>query len=52
MMKGQNPGFRGAAFLGILLLSAIAAVVAYNIGVSHGLAQQLAAQGAQLPPYP
>jgi ABC-type Fe3+ transport system permease subunit len=51
-MKGQHSGFRGAAFLGILLLSAIAAVVAYNIGVSHGLAQQLAAQGAQLPPYP
>ena len=51
-MKGQHSGFRGAAFLGILILTAIAAVVAYNIGVSHGLAQQLAAQGAQLPPYP
>ena len=51
-MKGQHSGFRGAALLGILLLTAIAAVVAYNIGVSHGLAQQVAAQGAQLPPYP
>ena len=52
-MNGQGSGwFRGAVFLGILLLSATAAVVAYNIGVSHGLAQQLAAQGTQLPPYP
>ena len=44
-MTGGHGRFRGAAVLGIVLLSAIAAVVAYNVGVSHGLAQQLAAQG-------
>ena len=51
-MNGQHPRFRGAAVLGVLLLSAIAAVIAYNVGVSHGLAQQMVAQGAQLPAYP
>lgn len=43
--------FRGMAVLGILLLSAIAAIVAYNIGFSHGLAQQLA-QSGQVPAFP
>lgn len=50
-MNGHSR-FRGAALLAVVLLSAIAAVVGYNIGVSHGVAQQLAAQGAQLPGYP
>ena len=51
-MNGERSRFRGAAVLGVLLLSAVAAIVAYNIGVSHGLAQQMVAQGAQVPPYP
>ena len=41
--------FRGAAVLVILLFSAIAAIVAYNVGFSHGLTQQLVAQGGQVP---
>jgi hypothetical protein len=44
--------FRGAAVVGVVLLSAIAAIVAYNIGFSHGLAQQLVAQAGQVPAYP
>jgi hypothetical protein len=36
----------------VVLLSAIAAIVAYNIGFSHGLAQQLIAQSGQVPAYP
>jgi hypothetical protein len=52
LMNGHYPRFRGAAVLGVLLLSVVAAVVAYNLGVSHGLAQQMVAQGAQLPAYP
>ena len=50
-MNGHRRWFRGATVLAILLLSALAAVIAYNLGVSHGLAQQIAAQGGQLPPY-
>ena len=49
-MNGHR--FRGAAVAGILLLTAIAAIVGYNVGFSHGLAQQLAAQGGQFPAYP
>lgn len=41
--------FRGVVVAGVVLLSAIAAIVAYNIGFSHGLAQQLVAQGGQVP---
>ena len=48
-MNGHHARFRGAAVLSVVLLSTIAAVVAYNLGVSHGLAQQLVAQGTQLP---
>ena len=44
--------FRAAAVLMVVLLSTVAAIVAYNLGFSHGLAQQLAAQGGQVPPYP
>ena len=46
-MNGHR--FRGAAVIGIVLLSAIAAVAAYNVGFSHGVAQQLVTQGGQLP---
>jgi hypothetical protein len=49
-MHGRR--FRGAAVIGVVLLSAIAAVVAYNVGFSHGLAQQLVAQGGQVPAFP
>ncbi len=49
-MRGHR--FRGAAVLGVLLLSAVAAIVAYNLGFSHGLTQQLVAQGGQIPAYP
>ncbi|HEX7793057.1 MAG TPA: hypothetical protein VF456_01840 [Vicinamibacterales bacterium] len=41
--------FRGAALIGVVLVSAIAAVVAYNVGLSHGLTQQLVTQGGQVP---
>jgi len=51
-MDDRRFRFRSAVWLGVLLLSVITAIVAYNMGVSHGLAQQLAAQGTQLPPYP
>ena len=46
-MNGNNSRVRGVAIVAVLLLSAIAAVVAYNVGVSHGVAQQVVAQAAQ-----
>ena len=43
--------FRVAAVLMVVLLSTVVAIVAYNLGFSHGLAQQLVAQAGQVPPY-
>ena len=43
---------RGAIVLAVVLLSALTGVVAYNIGLSHGLAQTVGAQAAAVPPYP
>jgi len=37
--------------LAVVVLSAIAGVVAYNTGLSHGLAQSAVAQGGAIPPY-
>ncbi len=48
MNEGRRRFGGGAAVLGILLLTALAAVVAYNVGVDHGAAQQqLVAQAGQ-----
>ena len=37
--------------LGVVLLSAVAGIIAYNIGLSHGLAQTAATQAPGVPPY-
>jgi hypothetical protein len=47
MNEGRRRLGGGAAVLGILLLTVLAAVVAYNVGVSHGAAQQFVAQAGQ-----
>jgi hypothetical protein len=51
-MNREHSRFRGGALLGLVLVTAVTGLIAYNIGVSHGLAQQMITQGAQLPPYP
>ena len=55
-MNGHRSQFRGFAILGVVLLSVLVGVAAYDAGVSHGVAQQLAAQGGQAAapaaPYP
>jgi hypothetical protein len=50
-MDEHRSRYRGAFVLAALVLSAIAGIVAYNIGLSHGLAQSMAAQGTTIPPY-
>ena len=50
-MDEHRRRYRGAFVLAALMLSAIAGIVAYNIGLSYGLAEGLAAQGTALPPY-
>ena len=46
-MNGYKRGYRGLSVLVVLLLTVAAAIIAYNVGLSHGLAQSAIAQGSR-----
>jgi hypothetical protein len=54
-MEADMNGYKGrhgwTVVLAAVLLSAIAGIIAYNIGVSHGIALGAPAQGSAVPPY-
>ena len=53
-MNGSRTRSAWMLALAVVMLSALAGFIAYNVGVSHGLAQTVAgqaAQGALVPPY-
>lgn len=51
-MNGYKGRFGWVLVLALVLLGAAGASVAYNIGLSHGIAQSVAAQGTPVPVYP
>src|SRR4051794_32365836 len=50
-MNGYKERSGWVLVLGAVLLSTVAAIVAYNVGLSHGIAQSAIAQGTAVPPY-
>jgi hypothetical protein len=50
-MNGYKGWYGWATVLAVILLSFGAGTIAYNVGLSHGIAQGMAAQGTPVPPY-
>lgn len=50
-MDGFRRRYGWALVLGAVLLSVAAGTIAYNIGLSQGLAQSAVADGTSIPPY-
>jgi hypothetical protein len=50
-MHGYGRRYGWAVALVVVLLSAVVGIVAYNVGLSHGIAESALASGDGVPPY-